>query len=361
MIRAGIKAQPAPQAVVQTATEIIEKIKVGEDGVSLLRSSGLLAAIVPASWGGLELLASEIAQVLRILATVDGSLAQIPQSHFVFSRWLFSQKSEYQELWARRLLSGALIANAQAEPHGPVVAHNGLLNGTKHFCTGSLHADYLAITARRPGGETPELGIFLPVGAQGIEIHDDWRGLGQRATGSGTVTLNDVLFTPSDVYSFTEALNLPGYGAFAQLLHMAIDVGLLSAALDETFNRLRGREHNALTFHLAGELQSRRYAAEAVLEKAGQSVDQLWAGDLDPYEAALAVAAAKTLVSEVAVDVASRGYELLGASAATEDDGYDRYWRDLRTHTLHERRREKLAHLGRAYVTGINPELGPQL
>lgn len=331
-------------------------------GIAALRRSGLLAATVPARLGGPELPASEIAQALRILAATDGSLAQIPQSHFVFSRWLFSQQSAQQELWASRLLSGELIANAQAEPRGPVLARNGRLSGTKYFCTGSLHADYLAITARQLGEETPSLGIFLPADTPGIEIHDDWRALGQRGTGSGTVTLNNVAFSPSDAYSFTEALTLPGYGAFAQLLHIAIDVGLLSAALDDTFQRLRqSGEHDILTFHLAGELQSLRYAAEAVLDKAGRAVDRLWAGELDPHQVALEVASAKTLVGTVSVDVASRSYELLGARAAAADDGHDRYWRDLRTHTLHERRREKLADIGRAYVTGENPELGPQL
>ncbi|KQB87048.1 acyl-CoA dehydrogenase family protein [Corynebacterium lowii] len=351
----------AAEPAAKLAAEVAARVREGEEGVALLRSSGLLAATVPAHLGGPGWAPSEIAQALRILATADGSLAQIPQSHFVFSRWLFSQQPQRQELWARRLLAGELIANAQAEPQGPVLAHEGRLDGTKHFCTGSLHADYLAITARRPGEEAPSLGIFLPVSAPGIEIRDDWHALGQRATGSGTVVLADAPFSPADAYSFPQALALPGYGAFAQLLHTAIDVGLLSAALDETFARLRGGEHDALTFHLAGELQSRRYAAEAVLEKAGSGVDKLWAGELGAAEAALGVAAAKTLVSEVSVEVASRTYELLGARAAAANDGHDRYWRDLRTHTLHERRREKLAHLGRAYVTGQAPELGPQL
>lgn len=53
-----------------------------KDAVTALKSSGLLAATVPARPGSPEPPPSQIADALRILATADGSLAQIPQSHF---------------------------------------------------------------------------------------------------------------------------------------------------------------------------------------------------------------------------------------------------------------------------------------
>ncbi|MGO3026439.1 hypothetical protein [Corynebacterium variabile] len=85
-----------------------------KDAVTALKSSGLLAATVPARLGGPELPPSQIADALRILATADGSLAQIPQSHFTFSRWLFAgDHPGYEEYWAECLLTGTFIVNAR--------------------------------------------------------------------------------------------------------------------------------------------------------------------------------------------------------------------------------------------------------
>lgn len=344
------------------------------DAVAALKASGLLAATVPARLGGPELPPSRIADALRILATADGSLAQIPQSHLSFSRWLFAGDHPGNEgYWADRLLGGDLIANAQAE-RDPVILRDstgtGTLTGRKVFCTGSPHADVLAVTARRPGEDRQTLAVFLDADTPGVRVIDDWDALGQRFTGSGTVLLEDAATDPDLTHAFDRALALPGYGAFAQLLHTAIDVGLASAALDHALELTTATDD--LTTQLAGELTARRFAAEAVLEKAGHALDALWAHpaptDDDRTDTALQVAAAKVTTGALTVDVASRVFELTGTRGVAGqgdggqgDGGLDRHWRDLRTHTLHERRRDKAAVLGRAALTGEAPELGPQL
>lgn len=291
--------------------------------------------------------------------------AQIPQSHFTFSRWLFAgDHPEDEEYWAERLLTGTFIANAQAE-RDPVTLHQSRLTGTKIFCTGSPFADVLAVTARRPGDDRQTIAAFLDAGSPGIRVHEDWDALGQRFTGSGTVTLEDATVPGHRVHTFDRALALPGYGAFAQLLHTAIDVGIASSALDRALVATTSTDD--LTAQLAGELTAQRFAAEAVLEKAGRALDALWSRpdptDADRADAALQVAAAKVTTGALTVDVASRIFELTGTrgTAAHGDDGLDRHWRDLRTHTLHERRRDKAAVLGRVALTGEAPGLGPQL
>jgi alkylation response protein AidB-like acyl-CoA dehydrogenase len=332
-----------------------------QDAVAALKLSGLPAATVPARLGGPELPPSSIAAAVGLLAEADGSLAQIPQSHFTFSRWLFDgEHPDAERFWADRLLAGTFIANAQAERE-PVVV-DGTVDGTKVFCTGSPFADVLAVTGRRPGEGAQTVAAFVAADTPGVDVVGDWDALGQRFTGSGTVRFNGV---PVDrVYSFDRALALPGYGAFAQLLHAAIDVGIASAALDAALELAGTTGPDPLTAHLAGELTAQRFAARAVVEKAGRALDALWAGGTtDSAGVALQVAAAKVTTGNLTVDLASRVYELTGtrATAGHGDDGLDRHWRDLRTHTLHERRRDKLAVLGRAALTGEDPELGPQL
>ncbi|MGN0097606.1 MAG: acyl-CoA dehydrogenase family protein [Corynebacterium sp.] len=341
------------------------------DAVERLRRSGLLAATVPARLGGPELPASVIAEVCRILASGDGSLGQIPQSHMTFSRWLFTGSNPKDEgRWARRLLDGTLIANAQAEG-APVVLENNRLNGRKVFCTGSAYADVLAVTARHPGQDDQSLVVFLPVDTPGVTVLDDWTALGQEFTASGTVILQDVEVHADDIrympvsgsVSRSSPLTPPAYGAFAQLLHTAIDVGISGSALDAALEIAHSRDPDPLTAHVAGELVAQQFAAEAVLEKAGRSVDEVWSGTAPGASASLSVAAAKAMTGALTVDLASRIFELTGTGGATGDRGraLARHWRDLRTHTLHDRRREKLTVIGRAALSGDDPVPGRRL
>lgn len=349
------------------------------DAVERLRASGLLAATVPARLGGTELPASVIAEVLRILASGDGSLGQIPQSHFVFTRWLFTGTHPHAERrWADLLRDGTLVANAQAERE-PTVLQDGRLTGEKIFCTGSAYADVLAVTARRPGEDHQSLVVFLPADTAGISVLDDWgerSPLGQEFTASGTVVLDNVAVPPDAVLALDTASGPPAYGAFAQLLHTAIDVGISGAALDAALALSRDGAADGpdpVTAHLAGDLVAAQFAAEAVLEKAGRAVDDAWAQDgtqdgaaATSAAASLAVAAAKTTTGRLTVDLASRLFELTGTRGVTGPGGSDggelaRHWRDLRTHTLHERRRDKLVVLGRAALTGEDPTPGPRL
>lgn len=342
-----------------------------EPAVTELKRSGPLAATVPVRLGGPGLSPSHLASRVGALAEQDGSLGQVPQSNLSFSRWLFNEADpantpEAQQYWADRLLgiqhhsgsgsssdSSILFANAQIDSAaataggGPVVLDNGRLNGRKIFCTGSIYAEVIVVAARRPGEDRQTLAAFLPVDAPGLTVVDDWSALGQEFTGSGTVVFEDVTVPEGALRSFDAALTLPGYGAFAQLLHAAIDVGIATSALDAALELTRQDDPDPLTSHLVAELVAQRFAAEVVVEKAGRTLDELWAsgGTDTSAEASLQVAAAKVTT---------------GARGTAGGSNLDRHWRELRTHTLHERRRDKLATLGCAALTGENPPAGPK-
>jgi len=219
--------------------------------------------------------------------------------------------------------SSILFANAQIDSAvataggGPVVLDNGRLNGRKIFCTGSIYAEVIMVTARRPGEDRQTLAAFLPVDAPGLTVVDDWSALGQEFTGSGTVVFEDVTVPEGALRFFDAALTFPGYGAFAQLLHAAIDVGIATSALDAALELTRQDDPDPLTSHLVGELVAQRFAAEAVVEKAGRTLDELWAsgGTDTSAEASLQVAAAKVTTGALTVDLASCIYELTGTRA----------------------------------------------
>jgi alkylation response protein AidB-like acyl-CoA dehydrogenase len=60
---------------------------------------------------------------------------------------------------------------------------------------------------------------------------------------------------------------------------------------------------------------------------------------LDPEQrtaAAVAVYAAKVNSTKVALEVTSRIFDLMGARATSARYGFDRFWRNVRGHTLHD-------------------------
>lgn len=363
-----------------------------------LSASGLLAVTVPAEFGGADLAPAQVAEVFRLLAAADPNIAQIPHSHFVYLNLLRLAGTRAQrERYFGRVLAGARIANAQSERSSATIAEIGTtlrpaegglrIDGTKFYCTGSLFADLLAVLTRlddpdgRSGLDPGEYIAFLPADTTGVTIVDDWNGIGQRTTGSGTVTLEAVRVTGDQLIPRAAAVRAPtGYGAFAQLLHVAIDVGIARGALDAAaeFVRTGSRpwfeagvdraSEDPLVIQRIGELAVTVAAAEATFEVAGRAVDHVVAqtnsGELDTdtatalaAEASIAVATAKITSDRAANEVSAALFEVSGTRSAAADLGLDRFWRNARTHTLHDPVRWKYQHIGRAVLNGTAPPL----
>ncbi|BBX08677.1 SfnB family sulfur acquisition oxidoreductase [Mycolicibacterium aichiense] len=350
--------------------------------IDRLSASGLLAITVPAAYGGAGLPASAVAEVVRILATGDPNIAQIPHSHFVYINLLRLAGSDDQlRHHAALILRGARIANAQSERSSATVADIATtvrpdggrfrIDGAKYYCTGSLFADTLAVLTRLddPDGDSGladgHYVAFLPADTPGVRIVDDWQALGQRTTASGTVIFDGVVVEQSALVPRAPAVSVPtGYGAFAQLLHAAIDTGIARGALAAAASFVRdksrpwfeaGVAHAAddpLLIQRFGELAVAVQAAEAALAVAGAKVD-----DAPPAEASLAVAGAKILADNAANEVSGALFEVGGTRSAAAELNLDHFWRNARTHTLHDPVRWKYQHLGRAVLHGTPPPL----
>lgn len=63
-------------------------------------------------------------------------------------------------------------------------------------------------------------------------------------------------------------------------------------------------------------------------------------------QVAIASAAAKVLATQAGLDVTQRLFEVTGARATASAAGFDRFWRNLRTHSLHDPIDYKLRDLG---------------
>jgi SfnB family sulfur acquisition oxidoreductase len=361
--------------------------------VRALKESGLLAITVPERFGGIEVPAVVLAEVIRLIAHADPSLAQIPHSHFVFLEALRLQGSEDQQAYFwERVLSGALLANAQTErgPH-PIdvdattlvrqAAGDYVLSGRKFYSTGALFADWVVVRASltdgaaQPTAKTPKAVAFVARDAGGLEVVDDWDGMGQRTTASGSVTLTDVAVPVEHVVPFTPIFAGPTtYGARAQLLHSAIDVGIATGALAAGVRAAeRARPHfeagvdtavdDPTLVTVAGELTVTVRAAQALLVEAAQTVDAAASAldDESTAAASVAVAVAKVAAVRASLEASNVLFELGGTRSASASGNLSRYWRDARTHTLHDPTRWKLQHIGRYTLSGTPPPRHGQL
>lgn len=76
----------------------------------------------------------------------------------------------------------------------------------------------------------------------------------------------------------------------------------------------------------------------------------LTAGQRGEY--AVAIAELKVVATEVGIEVANRIYEVTGASSTSNAVGLDRYWRNVRTHTLHDPVDYKKIEVGAYFLHG---------
>ena len=347
--------------------------------MELVSDAGLLAVTVPKAYGGAGVRAGTVARIIAALSSADGSIGQIPQNHFFMLEALRLQGSEEQKrFFYGRVLAGERIGNALSEvgtktahDHATRLTREGAgyrLNGRKFYSTGVLFAHWLAVVANDEADESKI--AFVPRGAKGVTILDDWSGFGQRITGSGTTILEHVAVHPFSVISLAGTFAEPtSMGPFAQIMHAAIEQGIAEAALAETvrFVRTAARpwkdagvdraSDDPYTISIAGELKIRVDASAALLDRAGVYVDHATTTPSTETVAAasVAVAEAKIASTETALHVASKLIELGGSSATLAKHDLDRYWRNARTHTVHDPVRWKYRAVGDYWLNGVNP------
>jgi SfnB family sulfur acquisition oxidoreductase len=317
--------------------------------------------------------------VTAILAEGDASIGQVPQNHFYILEALRNDGSEEQKtFFFGRALAGDRFGNALSERGTKTVAHyntritrDGLayrINGSKFYSTGVIFADWITVFAV---DEEDRLTMsFVPRGTDGIEIVDDWDGFGQRTTGSGTTILNNVRVTADAVVHHHRGFERPTtIGSVGQIIHAAVDLGIARAAFAETIDFVKTKSRpwmdsgveracdDPLTIAKLGQIAIRLDAATATIERAGRKVD---IAQIEPTEehvvaATLAVAAAKVLTTEIALEASSALFELAGTSSVKSGLNLDRHWRNARTHTLHDPVRWKYHVIGNYHLNGVTP------
>jgi alkylation response protein AidB-like acyl-CoA dehydrogenase len=340
-----------------------------------LRDTGFWRLSIPVEYGGLGLGYETLMAAVIEVAAADGSLGQLPQNHFnTLERVRLAGSPAQHARIFPRVAAGAVLGNASAEPRerppGEAstrlqrVADGYRLTGRKVYATGALLADLVAVQARDDDGQ--QVFALVDRHAPGVVITDDWSSFGQRTTASGTAALDDVPVAALDVLSAGPDPR-PTYriSAQSQLLHCAIDTGIAEGALRAAI-RLAHEVHggrgsgvtdfadDVLGVAKLGESWIAVRSARALVHDAAQRLEVLTDASRleDVLDAFYGVAAAKTVSTETALTVTATLIDVGGASSTRTALGLDRYWRDARTHTVHDAVRWKPYSIGRRLIGG---------
>jgi SfnB family sulfur acquisition oxidoreductase len=349
------------------------------DELARFSGSGLWGVTVPKQYGGAGVSTVTLAEVIAIISAADGSLGQIPQNHFYALEVLRVGGTQAQQRFFFDLaLRGQRFGNALAEiGHKDFTRRTRLtrdagggfrINGKKFYCTGALYAHWIPTLVA--GDHDDMLLAFVPRQAPGVSVTDDWDGFGQRLTGSGSVEFDNVSVEAAWIVPFKASFDrATTIGPVAQIMHAAIDLGIARGAYAATLQFLHGHARpwidagveyatqDPLTIERVGELALRLRAAEALLRRAGGIVDaaQKAMNDDSVAAASVAVAEARILTTEVSLLAGSRLFELGGAGATLAGQDVDRFWRNARTHTLHDPVRWKFHAVGNYYLNDVRP------
>ncbi|UMZ12381.1 SfnB family sulfur acquisition oxidoreductase [Pseudomonas sp. MPFS] len=342
--------------------------------------SGLGSIAIPRAYGGPQVSYVTVAEVFAIISAADPALGQIPQNQFGILNLILGCGTERQKKQLlQSVLEGWRIGNAGPErgtkntlelkARISADADGHVLNGQKFYSTGALFAHWVAVKALNDDGR--QVLAFVRRGTPGLRIIDDWSGFGQRTTASGTIVLNNVQVDSElvlDNWKINETPNIQG--AASQLIQAAIDAGIAREALADAIRFVRERSRPWIDANVErasddlyviadiGKLQIELHAAEALLRKAGQVLDQVSAAPVTAESAArasIAVAEAKVLTTEISLQASEKLFELAGSRATLAEFNLDRHWRNARVHTLHDPVRWKYHAVGAYHLNGTLP------
>ena len=345
-----------------------------------VRDSGLLKLLIAKNDGGLGGNWQQIYSIIRQIARVDSSIAQVFAFQFLMlaSIRLYGSESQWQQYFRltaeRNLWWGNALNPLDNRTIARKVTGGYVFSGQKSFCSGSMDSDYLIVSAIEEGS-----GKFLvaavPTNRSGIHLNGDWDNIGQRQTDSGSAEFTQLRVDDSELLMQPGPLSSPFASVrslVAQLIFTNIYLGIAEGALQEgaKYTRSSSRvwsgslantiHEDPFTLLHYGEFWASLHASAVLADHAANLLDAAWQQTLGldeqtRGELALAVFSAKVNATRAGLDVTTRIFEVAGARATTAKLRMDRFWRNLRVYTLHDPVDYKLKDLGDWALNGQYP------
>lgn len=330
--------------------------RLAAEDVADLRQSDYLGLTVPPRFGGSGLSLRDTLAAQLELAQGNPSTALVAAMQlqiFGHEREVRDWPDAQYERLCRAAANGALFNAIASEPalgspsRGQVYqttavpAETGdgyLLNGHKTWSTGGEHLTYLLVRADLDG--QPAV-LLVEQGAPGMRWEYTWRNaLSLRGSDSHDVIFENVRISAENVITRANQPNgsgrKKGPNVWFPLVLCAVYLGAAIAARDTVIRYAHERVPSALGKPIAtlpkiqrqiGEIDLALQSARALLFEVAAE----WRGDNNQRTAFFPrVAAAKTLVTEVANDVTDKALRVAGGSSLTDAMPLEQYFRDVR-------------------------------
>lgn len=357
--------------------------------VRLLKESGLVTLLGPTEYGGAGQDWTTALRVVRAVSAGDGSVGQLLGYHYL---WFWAarlvgtpeqiaavERQATEEQW----FFGGAVNPRDADLVITEEAGELVFRGEKSFSTGGRISDVTVLEGVLEGTEKHVFAI-VPTDQPAIRFKGDWDALGQRLTESGGVVIDGVRVPWAAAAGYVETpsgwefqprvyntLNVPLIQLIFANIYVGIAEGALATAATYTREKTRAWPYatdlkSAATeeFYVVatyGDLRSKLWAAEALVERAATHIEAInaHADTVTPEErgeAAVVIAAAKQVAIDVGLEVGTKVYDVTGARATASSVGLDIFWRNIRTHSLHDPVAHKRAEVGRYALLGEIPE-----
>ncbi|KAK0724342.1 acyl-CoA dehydrogenase/oxidase [Lasiosphaeris hirsuta] len=368
--------------------------------VALLKHSGLTKVLGLAKYGGGGQPWSVGYKAIREVAKADGSIGMLLGYHLLWSTTAnVVGSAEQADRFQKLILENNYFIGGAVNPRDNDLKityddEKFTYNGFKHFNTGGVVSDLTVLEGAIDGRPEEHIFAFVPTAQTGIQFLHNWDNVGLRLTESGSVKIENVSAPWADALGW-DAEKKPdlawlgiNFGSLLlptiQLVFINFYLGIAHGALDfaksYTVKNTRawpfgGDNKDSPTdeFYILatyGNFFAHLRAAETLVDRAGAEADILYnkygssadgsaRAGLTPRERgewAEWVASAKVVTTDTGLRVTAGVFEVTGSRATASKVGLDRFWRDLRVHTLHDPVAYKNREVGRYLLLDEVPE-----
>lgn len=335
------------------------------DAFGFFKESGLGAIRLPVERGGAGASIADVVGVVSEIASADPNVAQALRAHFNFVELQITNPGGVvPERYVTAIQRGEIFGGAHTEigtkRPGDIntkLKRQGdafVLSGRKYYTTGVAFSDWVSVSALDGEGETT--WVLVPTNRSGVTIRDDWNGMGQRLTASGTTEFENVTVQDDEITGRAESTFAGRHcSTFRQLFLAACTAGIVRNVLNDAVVYVTTKARPITHSHsdtargdlfvqeAVGELASTAFAIDAMMIGAAKTVDVAHRAviEADPRADALlnrssvSVAQAQVASANLALQAATRIYDTGGASATSRSLNFDRHWRNIRTLLSH--------------------------
>ena len=372
-------AQQLSQQFAQTAAERDKQGGNPKHERDLIRQSGLLSLSIKKEFGGQGADWATIFSTIQIIARADSSLAHVYGFHhlLIATVELFSQKQQYAP-WFKQTAEQNLFWGNTLNPLDrrttatKISEHDYVFHGDKSFCSGSMDSDMLLCSGYNPEGKLL-IGV-IPTQRAGVSFLGDWNNMGQRQTDSGTSHFEQVKIQEHELLLNPGPLSTP-YSSLRPLIAQLIFVHMFLGVAEGAFNTAKEAvQHQkawskSLAENAVNDPYTQRHFADFYVQlesvrllaaKAVATLQQAW--DFGEHlsaeqrgEVALAIATAKIASTNTSLAITQNIFQVMGARATTAKLNLDRFWRNVRTQTLHDPVDYKYQEIGEWVLTDKVP------